>query len=106
MLLLAAEAGEFAHQLLLPRRELGRRLDEELDHQVAAFARAQRRHPTAFQPHSSAGLGTLTSILHSPSQFSPPSRQGISIAPPSAAVPIGTGAEQSRSSPSRSNSSC
>src|SRR5579859_4669563 len=62
MLLLAAQAGEFAQQLLLAGGQLGRGLDEQLDHQVAAVARAQGGHAAALQPHGLAGLGSFRDL--------------------------------------------
>src|SRR5213075_598233 len=59
VLLIGAEAGEFAHQLLLPRGQAGRRLDEHLHDQVAALRPAQGRHAAALHAHGAAGLGAL-----------------------------------------------
>src|SRR4051812_39510316 len=62
VLLFAAALGELLQQLLLPRREAGGGLDEELDHQVAALARTERGHAAAFEPDGLAGLGAFGNL--------------------------------------------
>src|SRR4051794_6870647 len=59
VLLLAAALGELGEQLLLARGQARRRLDEHLDHQVAALARAQGRHAAALEADGAAGLGAF-----------------------------------------------
>ena len=85
--LLAAQAGELAQQLLLPRVEPGRHLHVEVHVQVAAAGAAQvraRRAPAASAPRR-AGCRRAMSSCSSPSSVS------SLIVVPSAAAVIGSG---------------